>query len=1589
MNVLFATLFLASALNSATWLQNVRTDSFTVMCETKSCLDGLRLEYWPEGGSPKSVHFTYFPTVGGTFVARAKVDIAGHAGETVRYQVSERGRVLQDAGSYGSVKLWGAADDGDFTAVVWGDNQSGMTAEDWSADPYAAARGAFTHMMTLRPDFGLSTGDMSGSAKYREQIRPLLLEITNPILGHYIPYYVAWGNHDSKFVSGWATVRPFFSTGYDGSRGDWAVADNYTLVRGDVFFVLIDDYGCEANVDVLEDDACVARYERERTREWLGKVLSSEEARNAKFRIVLQHAPVYLETWGSYAVPAFRDVFNEHRVDLVLSGHMHGCERIAVPGDTFIQLTNGGLGYLDNDEEVEANYGDATFIGGHKDIPYLWARESAPGVLGPSEPVFMGCLPSYTELNAKGDELTVSYHGFNADGSYIGVFDKFTLTARRPCETGLPRVSYPEVAYDAAAVPSFAVAPGAPVTKAAWHDFELNALHRDVAAPSAAERDRPATGMSRREAEAFAAWAGSGTDRYRLPTVAELEGADAGIAEWTNEDDPATGWCRIANCAVGFIATPCAYANYLGFRLVEQSSTSSLRLSSNQTLKQSNTLNSNNQTILIDGFFSLLAENINGTSIPANLATLLNTAKVALKGNADIAAAALIKIAPVLDDGQLEAIFKKYGYTLWSGSDLDRKIDIQKSYTVRAYPTPNELADALTTLLNSPLDNACTELDKAEDSSDAFLSAEIKKLLGMFGVDLGDVGDLHLDKADLMALKAVLKTVRGAVALLKGTDLENDYGTFVKVLGDIDAEAFFVEVPALFKGVRYQAQLNNSRDALKTALTTVKDADALIRSRTDGKPHLIGIGEAGHLIVYGDDKTLEVLRGNSDALIAALDGPSAINLKGIFAALGETCPTWLGRDTYRISLLPIFQGKYTQAISPAIEPDGTLWPETLPDPTFGGLLPDLTMPEALAIFESMQRDQLWTYAAYDAYQVNMPFKDGTANSHGGRRTIVAQVEGESELVFSPTMANASAQSSLTLAVDGVLKGSWSNDAPEKAAIRIAGEGAHELAWTFAVEGNALQETAGVHPVADFTYGGRIDPGPKPGEPGIVCKVEKEYALKQEIRQIPVSVTGVDQAATFKVTGLPSGLKFKANTIFGAPTKSGIFTATVQATLRDRTVLKKSVEFAVRDAALETFVRVGFDASRGKVTGAGAYNPLKKKTVTLKATASKGFVFAGWSLDGVLVSRAASYAFPTPADDVTYAAEFVTAAEDLKSIGAAVDELTFGAFDEGDAATAETNVTAGVYFEWPIAADAISVPTVKVSGLPSGLKFTAKPITKTTGSGQSKVVVTNVPANTIYGAPTAASKVDRKGDVMPSKVKVTVTTSGKSKREFTVNLAVEPLPTWAVGTFNGFAALEDADGCGTLTVGANGKVSGKVETLDEKGKKVTTKFDSASFSSFDGNGLVANATYKVGKETRTSVVCVTGADFGAEQTIGSAFSGESQPIELVLWQNPWLRKDLADVMPTVQTKPKVTCPLDGDFEGVTLTLKAKGAVSAAGKLDGKSFSASVQLLAGEDFLDNPTNGVVVIRGVPVSLKLTVEGNVNVITGMQEVGELQAR
>ena len=174
----------------------------------------------------------------------------------------------------------------------------------------------------------------------------------------------------------------------------------------------------------------------------------------------------------------------------------------------------------------------------------------------------------------------------------------------------------------------------------------------------------------------------------------------------------------------------------------------------------------------------------------------------------------------------------------------------------------------------------------------------------------------------------------------------------------------------------------------------------------------------------------------------------------------------------------------------------------------------------------------------------------------------------------------------------------------------------------------------------------------------------------------------------------------------------------------------------------------------------------------------------------------------PDEDVDLYAVFVTVEADKGSIRAGLNGGGLPAPAEGEPVSLETNVTAGVYLEWSIAADALSQTTVKVSGLPSGLKFTAKDILKK----GSKTEV-EIPANTIYGAPTAASKVDAKKGVVPSDVKITVTTAGKSSITYLVKLTVDPLPDWAVGSFDG--PVDGDAGTVSLTVAASGKISGKM------------------------------------------------------------------------------------------------------------------------------------------------------------------------------------
>jgi len=423
-------------------------------------------------------------------------------------------------------------------------------------------------------------------------------------------------------------------------------------------------------------------------------------------------------------------------------------------------------------------------------------------------------------------------------------------------------------------------------------------------------------------------------------------------------------------------------------------------------------------------------------------------------------------------------------------------------------------------------------------------------------------------------------------------------------------------------------------------------------------------------------------------------------------------------------------------------------------------------------------------------------------------------------------------------------------------------------------------------------------------------VELETGAVIEPIELDLEALFGDDAAKVKsvaVKGLPSGLKYKNGWIAGTPTKSGVYATTVTLTTLMGRKLTATLTFVVRKES-ENIVLVTCDAAKGKVSGPGVY--AKGKKVTLKAAANKGYVFAGWYQDDALVSRLSSYVLTMPDDDVVFEAVFVTVAEDRAAIAAHIDALGID-FDAEDKSAA-ASVLAGVYLEWTVAAEALSETTVKVSGLPSGLKFTAKDIV------DKKTGLVSVPANTIYGTP-AAPKNGK-----PSGVQIMVTTAGKTSQAFALVLTVEALPAWSVGTFNGGSEY----GLVSLTVANTGKLSGKwlaggnTWTLSASGFDGHIEADEAEGTD---EILYAFLTAKLGSYTDTILVLVT--PDGMYGYAGDEFDEALFEATAANWKSGELKATAAKIAKV----GALTAQVEGDQPGtVTITFGANGTVKVSGQ-----------------------------------------------------------
>ncbi len=373
-----------------------------------------------------------------------------------------------------------------------------------------------------------------------------------------------------------------------------------------------------------------------------------------------------------------------------------------------------------------------------------------------------------------------------------------------------------------------------------------------------------------------------------------------------------------------------------------------------------------------------------------------------------------------------------------------------------------------------------------------------------------------------------------------------------------------------------------------------------------------------------------------------------------------------------------------------------------------------------------------------------------------------------------------------------------------------------------------------------------------------------------------------------------------------------------------------------------------------VTGTGVYAAGKKASVSAKP--AKGYVFAGWYVNPAMTvpMSFASGDFRNASQSVVISEErylfarFVKPDEDEISLAIGNEDMKSSP-DGSPMNPARTNYC-GVAVNWPLEVAAASLPVVKATGLPAGVKLVQD---KKTGS------------YSLEGTPTAASKTDKGGNLTPATVKLTVTTASKSPKTYAFNWTIKPLPDWAVGTFDGVVGMFYGKGANSLkgeplglvqslTVGANGKISGK---LLESGK--TWTLAAVSFadvdcpqSDVDDIKFLATVTGKAGKEVITNEVTVAedeaarSASAPYQRGVVSGWAASEPPVEWTAWQNLWKQDTWKAVAKPFANKKLALYFTDDAFTRLddldtleeneevygTLDLKfaSSGAVTASGK-----------------------------------------------------------
>ena len=379
---------------------------------------------------------------------------------------------------------------------------------------------------------------------------------------------------------------------------------------------------------------------------------------------------------------------------------------------------------------------------------------------------------------------------------------------------------------------------------------------------------------------------------------------------------------------------------------------------------------------------------------------------------------ALAKVAQLGDNTTLRFLIEQFGFI----PDDFMQYVAGEFAGFDNIPQPNAVVDTVSTETLSAIDSALSDLSEIPEDWSGVIALTSEKYSML-------PDTTYIDNAELMMLRAVLNAVRGTVQLVDGYDFTADYvavsNAYARSSQHEGARLFFDIFDSMpdVGNVRDVQKMSCAKEDFRSALLYLQKSDAAIVARKHAYSCFLEYDSA-------DADDIAEARKVLDKVIASLDEVSTVDGRYFVGKYGSTIdlPNGFVRQLY---LGALFAGRVTRDCVGRIideseiekyeyleEPTDVL--RLIPDPTFGGVAPDVTISEVVSVYSDSQYFNMSDYMALSPeLQLalgNRLVVEGVASKNGNVEfdtattgLVTCYVEGNRVLGFNPWMDEATSR----------------------------------------------------------------------------------------------------------------------------------------------------------------------------------------------------------------------------------------------------------------------------------------------------------------------------------------------------------------------------------------------------------------------------------------------------------------------------------------------------------------------------------------------------------------------------------------------------